>query len=288
MRINAAARANGMSYNQFISGLHKAGIELDRKVLADLAVSDPAAFTAVVEQAKAALESSKEAVTRLITSASNPTLKLVRKLLAQKRKREELGLFAVEGEDLVDAAAAAGIEPIELLVAGESIEPELLAAVSTLPHPARVVGVFRTAALPREPRETTLALWRVSDPGNIGTLLRAADAFGAAVALSDGCADPLGSKALRASAGAIFRVPLLAFDDAPGTRVALVAHDAPPLHELDLSGQVTFVLGAERQGLPEDVVRQAHEVATIATSGAAESLNVAVAGAIALYERSRG
>ena len=62
MRINAAARANGLSYNQFISGLHKAGIELDRKVLADLAVSDPAAFTAVVEQAKAALESSKEAV----------------------------------------------------------------------------------------------------------------------------------------------------------------------------------------------------------------------------------
>ena len=69
--------------------------------------------------------------------------------------------------------------------------------------------------------------------------------------------------------------------------MALVAHDAPPLHELELSGQVTFVLGAERQGLPEDVVRQAHEVATIATSGAAESLNVAVAGAIALYERSR-
>ena len=61
VRINAAARANGMSYNQFISGLHKAGIELDRKVLADLAVADPAAFTVVVEQAKAALESSKAA-----------------------------------------------------------------------------------------------------------------------------------------------------------------------------------------------------------------------------------
>ena len=61
MRINAGARANGLSYNQFISGIHKAGIELDRKVLADLAVSDPAAFTAVAEQAKAALESSKAA-----------------------------------------------------------------------------------------------------------------------------------------------------------------------------------------------------------------------------------
>ena len=223
----------------------------------------------------------------MITSASNPTLKLVRKLLAQKRKREELGLFAVEGEDLVEAAAAAGIEPIEKLVAGENVEPELLAAISTLPHPARVVGVYRTAALPREARETALALWRVADPGNVGTLLRAADAFGAAVALSEGCADALGPKALRASAGAIFRVPLLAFDETPGERVALVAHGAPPLHELPLSGPVTFVLGAEREGLPEAIVADSNYVATIATSGSAESLNVGVAGAIALYERSR-
>jgi TrmH family RNA methyltransferase len=223
----------------------------------------------------------------LITSASNPTLKLVRKLLAQKRKREELGLFAVEGEDLVDAARAAGIEPIELLVAGENVEPELLAAISTLAHPARVVAVFRTAALPREPRDTALALWRVVDPGNIGTLIRAADAFGAAIALSEGCADPLGSKALRASAGAIFRVPLLAWDEAPGERIALVADGGTPLPELELTGPTTFLLGAEREGLPEELVAQSHQVATIPTTGAAESLNVAVAGAIALYERSR-
>lgn len=224
----------------------------------------------------------------MITSASNPTLKLVRKLLAQKRKREELGLFAVEGEDFVDAARAAGIEPIELLVAGETVEAELLAGISSLAHPPRVVAVFRTASLPTEPRETSLALWRVVDPGNIGTLLRAADAFGAAIALSEGCADPLGSKALRASAGAIFRVPLVAWDDAPGERVALVAHGGTPLAELDLSGPVTFVLGAERQGLPAELVEQSHRVATIPTTGTAESLNVAVAGAIALYERSRG
>ena len=196
----------------------------------------------------------------MITSASNPTLKLVRKLLAQKRKREELGLFAVEGEDLVAAASAAGIEPVELLVAGENVEPELLAAISTLAHPARVVALYRTAALPREQRETTLALWRVADPGNMGTLLRAADAFGAAVAISAGCADPLGPKALRASAGAIFRVPLLAWDDAPGERVALVAHGGTPLHELELAGgPVTFLLGAEREGLPEDVVAQSRQ-----------------------------
>ncbi len=223
----------------------------------------------------------------LITSASNPTLKLVRKLLAQKRKREELGLFAVEGEDLVEAAAAAGIEPIELLVAGENVEPELLAAISTLAHPARVIALFRTAALPSEAREATLALWRVADPGNVGTLLRAADAFGAAVALSEGCADPLGSKALRASAGAIFRVPLLDFDAPSGQRIALVAHGATPLHELELAGPTTFVLGAERGGLPLELVDRCDAAATIVTTGAAESLNVAVAGSIALYERSR-
>jgi TrmH family RNA methyltransferase len=213
----------------------------------------------------------------VITTATNPKLKLVRKLLAQKRKREELGLFAVEGEDLVAAAAAAGIEPMELLVAGETVEPELLAAISTLPHPARVVAVYRKADLPSERRDVALALWRVADPGNVGTLLRAADAFGAALALSEGCADPLGPKALRASAGAIFRVPLLAFDDAPGRRIALVA----------LEGETTFVLGAEREGLPEEIVALSNYVATIALPGAAESLNVAVAGAIALYERSR-
>jgi TrmH family RNA methyltransferase len=69
--------------------------------------------------------------------------------------------------------------------------------------------------------------------------------------------------------------------------VALVAHGAPPLHELDLAGPTTFLLGAERDGLPEDVVAASDAVATIATPGAAESLNVAAAAAIALYERSR-
>ena len=55
-RINAAARREGLSYNQFVAGCKKAEIELDRKILADLAVNDPAAFSAVAERAKAALE----------------------------------------------------------------------------------------------------------------------------------------------------------------------------------------------------------------------------------------
>ncbi len=173
-------------------------------------------------------------------------------------------------------------------MAGENVEPALLAEISTLPHPARSVGVFRRADLPRGEREATLALWHVVDPGNVGTLLRAADAFGAAVALSPGCADPLGPKALRASVGSIFRVPLLGWDDAPGPRVALVPHGGTPLAELELQGPVTFLLGAEREGLPDELVAQSTSVATIPLPGGAESLNVATTGAIALYERARG
>ena len=224
----------------------------------------------------------------MITSRDNERLKRVRRLLGGRRHRDELGLFAAEGEDLVEAAAAAGVVPVDLLQAGETVAPPLLASVSTLPHPARAIGVYRRADLPRGARPVTLALWRLADPGNVGTLIRTADAFGAGVALSEGCADPVSPKALRASAGAIFRVPLVAWDEAPGPRVALVAHGGPPLPEA-LAGvepPLTLLLGSERGGLPDELVTQCHK-ATIVLPGAAESLNVAAAGAIALYELSR-
>jgi RNA methyltransferase, TrmH family len=192
----------------------------------------------------------------------------------------------VESEDLVEAAAAAGVEPVELLVAGENVVPELLGEVSTLGHAPRVVGVYRRADLPVGVRDVILALWQVSDPGNVGTLLRTADAFGAGVALSPGCADPTGPRALRASAGAIFRVPLVSWDELPERRVALVAHGGAALAEADLTPPLALLLGAEREGLPESLVTQCHK-ASISTPGEAESLNVAAAGAIALYELAR-
>lgn len=176
---------------------------------------------------------------------------------------------------------------MERLVAGEDVEPELLAQVSALAHPPRVVAVFRRVDLPRATRPETLALWRVGDPGNVGTLLRAADAFGAGVALSEGCADPTGPKAVRASMGAIFRVPLCAFDEPPGRRVALVPSGGIPLPELQLDGDVVLVLGAEREGLPAEVLERCEERASIPQPGGGESLNVALAGAIALYELAR-
>ncbi len=190
----------------------------------------------------------------------------------------------------MSAAEEAGVEPVELLVAGENVEPALLANVSTLGHAPRVVGVYRRADLPAGTREVSLALWRVGDPGNVGTLLRTADAFGAAVSLSEGCADPLAPRALRASAGAIFRVPLVPWEDLSGRKVALVAHGGRSLAEVapSLDPPLTLYLGSEREGLPENLVTTCDLAARIPLSGRTESLNVAAAGAIALYELSRG
>jgi RNA methyltransferase, TrmH family len=242
----------------------------------------------------------------VITSPHNPRLRLVRRLHG-RRQRERLGLFSCEGEDLFQAALAAGLEPVEILVdaerppelpgldGAESVDPRLLAEVSTLGHPPRVLAVFRKADLPRLRPEAAppagLALWHVGDPGNTGTLLRAADGLGPAfVTLSPGSADPTSPKALRASAGSVFRVPVGGFDESPEPRIALVAHGGTPLQELDFGERATFVLGAERQGLPEDVIAGCDATATIPLAEGTESLNVAVTGALALYEwrRRRG
>jgi TrmH family RNA methyltransferase len=204
----------------------------------------------------------------------------------------------------VVAALDAGLEPVEALVDGERpvledrlssaelVDPPLLADVSTLAHPPRLIAVFERSGLPVLWRENApplgLALWHVADPGNVGTLIRTAAAFGPAfVALSSGCADPLGAKALRASMGAVFVVPLGRMEDAPRPWVALQPRSGVPLPRLDLEERATFVLGAEREGLPDDIAERCDAVASIPLSEAAESLNVAVAGAIALYELVR-
>jgi TrmH family RNA methyltransferase len=232
----------------------------------------------------------------VISSRDNPKLKLVRKL-ATRRQRDKLGLFACEGEDLVAAALEGGWQldfaladaarPVDLGVRAEPVASHLLAEVSTLGHAPRVIGVFRAGRPERGRPKLGLELWQVGDPGNVGTLARACDAFGAYLALSPGCADPFGPKALRASTGSVFRLPLADFS--PEGAVALVAHGAPPLSELD-PALSRFVLGSEREGLPDDVVAACAASATIPLAGAAESLNVAMAGTIALYEwrRSRG
>ena len=247
----------------------------------------------------------------MITSAANERLKLIRKLDA-RAQRARSGLFVAEGEDLVEAALLAGIKPVEALVdaerpvlegrlkGAELCLPKLLAEVSTLAHPPRVIAVFREQDLPvlelarREdgtlpPAPAVgLALWHVGDPGNVGTLFRAADALGPAfVALSEGCADPTGPKALRGSTGSVFRVRRCGFEEAPGRRIGLVARSGRALSELELRDGDLFVLGAERAGLPDHVRGACDVLAEIPLAGPADSLNVAMAGTIALYEWAR-
>jgi TrmH family RNA methyltransferase len=220
----------------------------------------------------------------MIRSPDNDRLKTIRKL-AQKRWREKLGLFVAEGEDLVDAAAAAGWEPRFVLRAGVDVEPELLDAVSALGSGSRVIGVYeqRWAAPGGD-----LSVWLhgVEDPGNVGTIIRSAHALAdGPVILGPGCADPFSPKAVRATMGSLFaRPPARAgFDELTGTRVALDASAADKLGELALP--VVLCLGAERDGLPDELLQGADAAARIPLrAGGPESLNVAMTAAIALYE----
>jgi RNA methyltransferase, TrmH family len=225
-----------------------------------------------------------------ITSPQNETLKEIRKL-AGRKWRDKLRQFVAEGEDLLEAADAAGWEPLARLVAegsglnGEEVKPHLLQQVSQLGSGTRAIGVYG-----QRWTEATgplcLALWGVNDPGNVGTALRSALAFGAAsVALGPGTADPYGPKAVRASMGALFDVPVArvrTVEELPGRRIALVAHGGEPLEP---AGDTTLVVGAEREGLPDDVLAACDAVATIPVR--AESLNAAMAATVALYECNR-
>jgi TrmH family RNA methyltransferase len=224
-----------------------------------------------------------------ITSSHNEKLKEIRKL-ARRRARDERGRFVAEGEDLVEAAAAAGWSPVHLLTAagsgldGDEVEDSLLAGVSSLGSGTRQLGVYEERwSAPRGP--LCVALWGVGDPGNVGTILRSAHAFGAAsAALGPGCADPYGPKAVRASMGAIFELPVARVahvDELPGERVALVAHAGEPLAG-PAAGELSLLVGAEREGLAPDVVAACDRVAHIPIAG--ESLNAAMAATVALYE----
>ena len=203
-------------------------------------------------------------------------------------------MFIAEGEDLLDAALAAGIAPFEVLAVPDValpvdpllVEPALLAEVGTLGHPARVLSFFRTRDLPQEAvGDLALELHGVRDPGNIGTLLRSLAAFGpGTVVLGEECADPTSPKAVRASMGAIFSVPIV-HDAPPGLRIGLTTERGAPLADIDLRGPVTFLVGAERTGIPDGV---AYDVAgRIPQTTGVDSLNAAMAGTVALYEARR-
>jgi RNA methyltransferase, TrmH family len=237
-----------------------------------------------------------------IASNQNPRLRALRRLQT-KRGRAASASFAAEGEDLVAAAERAGAVPLEgFRLAGTGlggdgfadVEGPALAGASALGSGTRVVGVYaqRWAARPHGP--LCVYLHGVRDPGNVGTVLRSAHAFGAScVALGPHCADPHSPKAVRASMGAIFAVPIARAAgpaELPGQRIALSAGAPQELRDA-LAGdggppaQLTLLIGAEREGLPEDVVASCESHARIAIAG--ESLNAAMAATVALYETTR-
>jgi len=222
----------------------------------------------------------------MISSPHNEKLKLVRKL-RERRERDRDGLFATEGEDLVQAGLAAGVEPRFLLTAagsdlgGEDVEPELLAAVSALGSGTRAIAVWPQIWV-EAIQSPCVYLHGVADPGNVGAIVRTAHALvGGTVVLGPECADPYGPKAVRASMGSVFGQPMLRaeLEATPRPRAALVAHGGEGLEVLD--GVATLCLGAEREGLPADVLVQCELRATIPLRPGAESLNVAAAAAIA-------
>jgi TrmH family RNA methyltransferase len=232
-----------------------------------------------------------------ITSPTNQHLSEIRKL-ARAQARARSCRFVVEGEDLLAAADAARIAPLYVLcVKGHDgarergwleVAPALLAKVSALGSSSRVIGVFqqRWEAVGGP---LVVALWGAGDPGNVGTIIRSAHAFGAScVALGPGSADPHGPKAVRASMGAIFATRIASFHaiaELPGRTVALVPGGGEPL-EGPIGGATTLLLGGERDGLPAEVLADCDEVRHIAQA-AGDSLNVAMAATVALYEATR-
>jgi TrmH family RNA methyltransferase len=268
----------------------------------------------------------------VITSTHNPRLKELRKL-QRRRERDRSGLFLAEGEDLVAAAIAAGRPAVQgYRLAGtaiggvgfDDISASALSSVSTLGSGTRAIGVYEQRfAAPAGP--LCVYLHGVSDPGNVGTVLRSALAFGASsVALGPGCADPHSPKAVRASMGSIFAVSLARvgdIDELPGERCALVAGAGESIWRISESvaqgppddversvgkgvakavpharawGELlgdhqtpafTLLVGAEREGLPAELVEACERVAHIPI--ASESLNAAMAATVALYELTR-
>jgi len=239
----------------------------------------------------------------MITSSHNQKLKEIRKLRQRRRWRERAGQFVAEGEDLLSAADASGWVAIERYVAagsglaGIEVEPSVLASASGLSSGTRALAVYEERWAPAPVGPLCVYLHGLHDPGNVGAVLRSARAFGAScVALGPGTADPYSPKAVRASMGAIFSLPLSRADpsDLPGKKIALVPRDGAPLDVLWRSGHVyvmpsaigaTIMIGSERDGLPDEVVAHADHVAHIPIQ--TESLNAAMAATVALYELSR-
>jgi TrmH family RNA methyltransferase len=246
-----------------------------------------------------------------IASPQNPIVKLVRRLARGGRRDPR---FLLEGRKLVRAALESGFEIEGALVSGSRAREEaraleargievvdvaerLVRSVSALESPEGILAVARRPEHPREELEATGLVpvcVGIQDPGNLGAIARVGEAAGAsAIVLSRGSADPFSPKALRGSMGSLLRVPVFEIDDLPWLRergfrlAALVPREGADFRTVDWKPPVALLLGGEASGLPETMVASADLKVTIPMLGAVESLNVATAAALVLYEANR-
>ncbi len=233
----------------------------------------------------------------MISAHDNQRLKEIRKLRMRRRVRERSGRFVAEGEDLLAAADAAGWTAVERFCAagsglrGVEVEPRLLARASGLGSGTRTLAIYAERWAPKPLGPLCVYLHGVHDPGNVGAILRSAEAFGAScVGIGPGTADPFGPKAVRASMGAVFGVAIAGVDDLdalPGRKIALVPDADQTLTEVMQTNttELTLLIGAEREGLPTQITGRADCAARIPIR--TQSLNAAIAAAVALYEATR-
>lgn len=262
-------------------------------------------------------------------SSRNPEISHLRRLLGRRRARLEAGQYVVEGATLLDEALDVLLAPDAVYVDSElpldpgeaatlararesgvrvrRVAPGVLArradtvtfsgVMSVLPRVARSLDSL-LASEAQNDSSLVLVLAGLSDPGNAGTLMRSAEASGAAaVVFTAGSVDPFGPKTVRASAGSVFRleivegVELNEVLEVLGTssymRVGTSAHDGTPFDELDMRGRVALVLGNEAHGLTPESLDHLDHLATIPMVGRAESINVAMAGTLICFEALR-
>lgn len=233
----------------------------------------------------------------------NPKIQELRRLLGRRSSRSDAGAFVVEGRVLVAEAVDAGwtvdaeyhvpgVEPVTSAVSYE-LAAGVLERVASTEHPQPNLAVVRMPARSVDLSAASFVLVadRLADPGNLGTILRSAEAAGVdAVVLTPGSVDPYNPKVVRASAGALFRVPVVEgpIDEVAGAGLRMIgtsSHQGVRHDEADWSGRIALVLGNEAHGLPDDA--PVDDWVRIEHRGRAESLNVAMAATVLVFEAAR-
>jgi TrmH family RNA methyltransferase len=241
-----------------------------------------------------------------ITSNQNPQIKLIRSLNDKKGRREH-GLFVVEGLRMLERAMACGWRPEHLLATKppglwDDMKPlmvseKLMAELSAMNNPQDVLATFKTRVLPHPGKQGVwLALEDIRDPGNLGTIIRTADAASAAgLILVGDCCDPYSPDSVRASTGSIFAVPLSRMPQTafitfakswPGECVGTTMN-AKASYRRAYEAPTLFVLGSETRGLSNQVAGACQTLVSIPMRVGVESLNVATAAALMLFEVGR-